>query len=49
MVPELILVLSSQLAADGSHIPASRLPSLFARSAVTLAILRRAATNFAAW
>jgi len=42
-VPELIPVLCSQPAGDG------RLPLLSARPAVTLATLKRAATNFAAW
>jgi len=48
-VPELIQVLCSQPAGDVSHKPGGRLPLLFARPAVTLAILKRAATNFAAW
>ena len=48
-VPELIPVLCSQPAGDVSHKPGGRLPLLFARPAVTLAILKRAATNFAAW
>ena len=48
-VPELILVLGSQPAGDVSHKPDSRLPLLSARPAVTLATLKRAATNFAAW
>jgi len=47
MVPELRLVLGSQPAGDVSHKP-GRLPLLSARSAVTLATLKRAATNFAA-
>jgi len=46
-VPELIPVLGSQPAGD--HKPGSRLPLLFARPAVTLATLKRAATSFAAW
>ena len=46
---ELIPVLGSQLASDVNHIPGSRLPLLSARPAVTLATLKRAATNFAAW
>jgi len=48
-VPELILVLGSQPAFNVSHEPGGRLPLLFARPAVTLATLKRAATNFAAW
>jgi len=48
-VPELIPVLSSQLAGDVSHKPGDRLPLLSARPAVTLATLKRAATDFAAW
>jgi len=36
-------------AGDVSHKPGGRLPLLSARSAVTLATLKRAATNFAAW
>jgi len=47
-VPELILVLGSQPAGDVSHKPSGRLPLLSARPAVTLATLKRAATNFAA-
>ena len=47
-VPELILVLCSQPAGDVSHKPGGRLPLLFARPAVTLATLKRAATNCAA-
>ena len=42
-VPELIPVLGSQPKPDG------RLPLLSSRPAVTLATLKRAATNFAAW
>ena len=49
MVPELIPVLGGQPADDVSHKPGGRLPLLSARSAVTLATLMRAATNFAAW
>jgi len=49
MVPELIPVLGSQSAGDVSHEPGGRLPLLAARPAVTLASLKRAATNFAAW
>ena len=48
-VPELIPVLGSQPAGDVSHKPGGRLPLLSVRSAVTLATLKRAATNFAAW
>ena len=48
-VPELIPVLGSQPAGDVSHKPAGRLPLLSARPAVTPAILKRAATSFAAW
>jgi len=48
-VPELIPVLGSQPASDVSHKPGGRLPFLSARPAVTLATLKRAATNFAAW
>jgi len=49
-VPELIPVLDSQPAGDVSHKPGGRLPLglISARPAVTLATLRRAATNFAA-
>ena len=47
-VPELIPVLGSQPAGYVSHKPGGRLPLLSARTAVTLASLRRAATNFAA-
>jgi len=48
-VPQLIPVLGSQPAGDVSHKPSGRLPLLSARSAVTLATLKTAATNFAAW
>ena len=48
-VPQLIPVLGSQPAGNANHKPAGRLPLLFARPAVTLATLKRAATNFAAW
>jgi len=48
-VPELIPVLGSQPAGDVSHKPGGRPPLLSARTAVTLATLKRAATNFAAW
>jgi len=47
-VPELIPVLGSQPACDVSHKPGGRLPLLSARPAVTIATLKRAATNFAA-
>ena len=47
--PELIPVLGSQPAGDVSHKPSGRLPLLSAKPAVTLATLKRAATNFAAW
>ena len=46
---ELIPVLGSQPAGDVSHKPGGRLPLLSARPAVTLATLKRAATDFAAW
>ena len=48
-VPELIPVLGSQPAGDVSHKPGGKLPLLSARPAVTLATLKRAATNFVAW
>jgi len=48
-VPELIPVLGSEPAGDVSHIPGGRLPLLSVGPAVTLATLKRAATNFAAW
>jgi len=48
-VPELIPVLGSQPACDVSHKLGGRLPLLFARLAVTLETLKRAATNFAVW
>jgi len=48
-VPELIPVLGSQPAGDVKHKPGGRPPLLSARPAVTLATLKRAATNFAAW
>jgi len=48
-VPELIPVLGSQPAGDASHKPGGRLPLLSDRPAVTLATLKRTATNFAAW
>jgi len=49
VVPELIPVLCSQPAGDVSHKPGGRLPLLSARPTVTLATLKRAATNFAVW
>ena len=48
-IPELILVVGSQPARDASHKPGGRLPLLSTRPAVTLAILKKAGTNFAAW
>ena len=48
-VPELIPVYGSQPAGEVSHKPGGRLPLLSARPAVTLATIKRAATNFAAW
>jgi len=48
-IPELIPVLGSQPAGDVSHKPGGRPPLLSARPAFTLATLKRAATNFAAW
>jgi len=48
-VPELIPALGSQPAGDVSHKPGSRLPLLFARPAVTLVTLKRAANSFTAW
>jgi len=48
-VPELIPALGSQPAGDLSHKPGSRLPLLFARPAVTLVTLKRAANSFTAW
>ena len=47
--PELIPVLGSQPAGEVGHKPGGRLPLLSARPAVTLATLKTAATNFAAW
>ena len=44
-VPELLPILGSQPASDVSHKPGGRLPLLSARSAVTPATLKRAATN----
>ena len=40
---------SCQLAGNVSHKPGGRLPLLSARSAVTRATLKKAATNFTAW
>ena len=48
-VPKLIPVLGSQPVGEASHKPGGRLPILSARSAVTPATLKRAATYFAAW
>ena len=50
-VPEPIPVLGSQRQPEGnvSHKPGGRLPLLSARPAVTLATLKMAATDFAAW
>ena len=48
-VPQLIPVLGSQPSGDVNHKPGCRLPLLSARPAVTLATLKRAATNFVAW
>jgi len=48
-IPELIPVPGSQPAGDVSHKTGGRLQLLSARPAVTLATLKRAATNFAAW
>jgi len=45
-VPELIPVLGSQPAGDVSHKPGGTLPLLSARPTVTLATIKRAATNF---
>jgi len=45
MAPELIPVIGSQPAGDVSHKPGGRLPLLSARHAVSLATLKRAATN----
>jgi len=45
----MIPVLGSQPAGDVNHKRGGRLPLLSARPAVTLATLKRAATNFAAW
>jgi len=48
-VPQLIPFLGSQPAGDVRHEPSGRLPLLSARPTVTLATLKRAATNVAAW
>ena len=48
-VPELIPVLGSQPAGDVSYKPGGRLQLLLVRPTVTLATLKRVATNFAAW
>jgi len=48
-VSELIPVLGSQPAGDVSHKPGGRLPLLSTRPAVSLAALKTAAANFAAW
>ena len=47
--PELIPVLGSQPAGAVSHKPGGRLSLFSARPAVTIATLKRAATNIAAW
>jgi len=43
------MVLGSQPVGDVSRKPDGRLPLLSARPAVTMATLKRDATNFAAW
>ena len=48
-VLELIPVPGSQPTGDVSHKPGGRLPLVSTRPAVTLATLKRAATNFTAW
>ena len=50
-VPELIPVdlFGSQPTCEVSHKPVGRLPLLSTRPAVTIAILTRAVTTFAAW
>jgi len=48
-VPELIPVPGSHPAGGVSHKPGGRLPLLSARSAVTLATLKNAASSFPAW
>ena len=45
----LIPLLGSQPASDVSHKPGGRPPLLSARLAVTLVILKRAATSYTAW
>jgi len=49
MVSDLIPIPGSQPAGDVSHEPGGRLSLLSARPTVTLATIKRAATNFAAW
>ena len=44
-----VTVLGSQPAGDVSHKPGGRLPLLSTKPSVTLATLKRAAINFAAW
>ena len=48
-IPELIPVICRQPAGDVSHKPSGKLPLLSTSPAVTLAMLKRAATNFTAW
>ena len=48
-VPQLIPVLGSKPADYVSHKPGGRLPLLSATPAVTVATIKRVATNFAAW
>jgi len=48
-VPRLIPVRGSQPAGDVSHKPSNWLPLVSARPVVTIATLKRAATNSAAW
>ena len=48
-VLKLIPVLGSQPACDVSHKPDGRLPLISTTPIVTLATLKRAVTNFAAW
>ena len=48
-VPQQIPVLGSQPAGDVNHKPDGRLPLLSAKPVVTPAILKKAATDFAAW
>jgi len=45
----MIQVLGSQPADDVYHKPSGKMPLLSARHAVTLATLKRAATNFVDW